>query len=112
MAIECSVASIVVALIARTETEKTGQRNFGVAGAYLHRLPKTAQALNDFVEPREDFFIRRVRWTESTFIQESRCPTYHQFEVRAGTRTKTGSAPKVQAAIHSALRNLQSVVAA
>jgi len=79
---------------------------------HLHKLPNTAEALNLFVETRERFLIRRVRWTESLFHQEGRCPTHHQLEVRAGTRTKTGRAPNVQAAIHSALRNLQSVVAA
>lgn len=75
---------------------------------HLDKLPKTALALGKFVESREEFLIRRVRWTESTFVQERRCPTRHQFAVRAGTRTKTGDARQVQAAVNIALRNLEN----
>lgn len=75
---------------------------------HLDKLPETDLALSKFVESREEFLVRRVKWTESIFVQERRCPTPHQFVVRAGTRTKTGDTHHVQAAVKAALHNLQS----
>jgi hypothetical protein len=74
----------------------------------LSKLPKTAQALNVCLESREDFLIRRVNITQSYFQSLGRCPTYHQIDVRAGTRTKNGQNPRVRKALESALENLQA----
>ena len=75
---------------------------------HLDKLPATASALKEFVESREEFLVRRVKWAESSFKQERRCPTRHQFVVHAGTRTSTGKARRVQSAINQALQNLQN----
>jgi hypothetical protein len=75
----------------------------------LDKLPETASTLKKCVESREEFLVRRVKWAESSFMQESRCPTVHQFLVQAGTRTITGKARDVQAAIERALQNLQNL---
>jgi hypothetical protein len=70
---------------------------------HLDKLPKTSLALQKYVESREEFLIRRVRWAEAWFIEEGYCPTPHQFAVRAGTRTKSGSAATVQHAMEISL---------
>jgi hypothetical protein len=74
----------------------------------LDKLPKTAKALNRFVESREDFFIRRVRWTELLFVQERKRPSYCQFIRTAGLQTLSGKGARLQAAVNSACRNLQA----
>jgi hypothetical protein len=76
---------------------------------HLDKLPETASALRRCVESREGFLVRRVKWAESSFRQERRYPTRHQFTVHAGTRTVTGNARHVQTAIQRALQNLQSL---
>jgi hypothetical protein len=73
---------------------------------HLDKLPETASTLTKCVESREEFLVRRVKWAESSFMQERRCPTRHQFVVHTGTRTRTSNAPKVQSAISQALQNL------
>jgi hypothetical protein len=73
---------------------------------HLDKLPETSRALRQYVESREEFLIRRVRWAESSFLKEDYCPTRHQFEVHAGTRTTSGSARRVQEAIDISLVNL------
>jgi hypothetical protein len=76
---------------------------------HLDKLPETASTLKRCVESREEFLVRRVKWAESSFRQERRCPTRHQFVVHAGTRTSTSKARQVQSAINQALQNLQSL---
>ncbi len=73
----------------------------------LDKLPKTSWALKRCLESREDFLIRRVDFARKHFMKEGIYPTRHQFDVRAGTRTKNGDAPQVQKAIEIALANLQ-----
>lgn len=73
---------------------------------YLDKLPETSHALQQHVESREEFLIRRVNWAELSFIKEDYCPTRHQLEVRAGTRTTSGSVHSVQEAIDTSLANL------
>ena len=73
----------------------------------LDKLPETACALSNCFESRENFLFRRVCWTEEYFIGKQHCPTLHQFDVRAGTRTKLGGAPQVRRAIEVALTRLQ-----
>lgn len=75
---------------------------------HLDKLPETASTLRKCVESREEFLVRRVKWAESSFRQERRCPTRHQFVVHAGTRTRTSEAHQVQSAINQALQNLQN----
>ena len=74
----------------------------------LRKLPKTAHALEFCLESREDFLIRRVNITQNYLQSLGRCPTYHQIDVRAGTRTKNGQDPRVRKALESALENLQA----
>jgi hypothetical protein len=73
----------------------------------ISKLPKTSQALALCLESREDFLVRRVKITESHFRSLRRCPTYHQIEVLAGTRTKSGQDPGLRKALETALQNLQ-----
>jgi hypothetical protein len=73
----------------------------------LDKLPKTSCALSNCLESREKFLVRRVNLTEKHFIGIRRCPTSHQFDIRAGTRTKLGGAPQVRRAIEVALTRLQ-----
>jgi hypothetical protein len=73
----------------------------------LSKLPKTSQALALCLESREDFLVRRVKLMESHFQSLGRCPTYHQIDVRAGTRTKNGQDPRVRKALETALEKLQ-----
>ncbi len=73
----------------------------------LSKLPQTADALTNSLESREEFLIRRVRITEAHFQSLGRCPTYHQFDIQAGTRTKNGQRRIVRKAIERALEHLQ-----
>lgn len=73
----------------------------------LHKLPLTTVALAETLESREQFLIRRVDATRDHFQKLQLCPTTHQFEVRAGTRTKTGQYAIVRRAIKKALGTLQ-----
>lgn len=75
----------------------------------LDKLPKTAKALDRFVESREDFFIRRVGWTELLFVQEQKRPSYHKFTRRAGLQAPFGKSARLQAAVNSAFRKLQEM---
>lgn len=72
----------------------------------LDKLPQTARSLAKSLESGEDFLLRCVKWAEDCFREEGKCPTRHQFEVRAGTKTKTGSAFRVQQAIDVATERL------
>lgn len=74
---------------------------------HLDKLPRTAKALDKYLETTEDFLIRRVKWAEDCFSEEDIYPTRLQLTVRAGTRTKTGSAPRVQSAIDNAIERLR-----
>lgn len=73
---------------------------------HLDKLPKTSSSLSKCLEPREDFLVRRVSWTEQYFVGMRRCPSLRQFDVRAGTRTKLGGTPQVRKAIEAALTRL------
>jgi hypothetical protein len=72
----------------------------------MDKLPQTARAFNKALELGENFLLRCVKWAEDSFYEEGVCPTRHKFEVRAGTRTKTGEASKVQRAIDVAMKRL------
>jgi len=74
----------------------------------LHKLPKTAKALNRFIESADSFYIRRVKWTGSLVEQEGRCPTYHGFTRRAGLQHVIGRSSQIEAAATSTFRNLQA----
>jgi hypothetical protein len=73
----------------------------------LHKLPRTSKILKDYLEPVEDFLIRRVRWAEAQYAQRGSCPTRSYFEVCAGTRHKSGRTPAVQSIIDAALERLK-----
>jgi len=73
----------------------------------LYKLPLTKSALAESLEPREKFLIRRVQTTTDYFQRLRVCPTRHQFEVKAGTRTMTGQHRGVRVAIKRALKTLQ-----
>lgn len=75
----------------------------------LNKLPQTAKALTKSLESGEDFLLRCIRWAEDCFREEGRCPTRHQFEVKAGTKTKTGSAARVQQTIDVAIERLSKI---
>jgi hypothetical protein len=75
---------------------------------HLDKLPKTAKTLNRFVESPEDFFIRRVGWAESLFVQERRRPSYSQFTRKAGVQTLIGKSARLQAAVNSAFQHLHT----
>ncbi len=74
----------------------------------LDKLPKTSRLLSKCLESREDFLVRRVSLMEKYFIGKRHCPTLHQFDVRAGTRTKLGGAPQVRKAVEAALTRLEN----
>jgi hypothetical protein len=73
----------------------------------LHKLPLTKSGLAESLESRETFLIRRVQTTTDYFQRQHVCPTRHQFEVRAGTRTMSGRHYEVRVAIERALKTLQ-----
>lgn len=74
----------------------------------LDKLPKTSSSLTKCLESREDFLVRRVSLTEKYFSGKQHCPTLHQFDIRAGTRTKLGGVPQVRKAIEAALTRLEN----
>lgn len=73
----------------------------------LYKLPLTKSALAESLESREKFLIRRVQTTTDYFQRLRACPTRHQLEVKAGTRTTTGQHHGVRVAIKRALKTLQ-----
>lgn len=76
----------------------------------IDKLPLTAKALEKCIESNEDFLIRRVKWAEGYFCKNGITPTRHQFSVKAGTRTTSGSTPRVQEAITVSLERLRQRV--
>jgi hypothetical protein len=74
----------------------------------LSKLPYTEYALKTCLESREDFLVRRVKFAKDYFQSSGKCPTPHQFNVHAGTRTTNGQEPRVRKAIEQALRELNS----
>lgn len=72
----------------------------------LAKLPRTADAMNLALESGERFLLRCVEWAEACFCEEGTLPTRHKFEVKARTRTQTGSALQVQRAIDLAMERL------
>jgi len=74
----------------------------------LHKLPLTSKALDDCLEPVEEFLIRRVRWAEEYYFQKGVFPMRSYFEARAGTRHKSGKRPAVQSEIEAALGRLNT----
>lgn len=74
----------------------------------LDKLPLTAKALVENLEPLEAYMIRKVDWATKFFVQKGRCPTRLQLMVKASVRNAAGQAPIVQDAINIAMAKLEA----
>ncbi len=71
---------------------------------HLEKLPLTAKALNEAVETRDAFAVRKVLWTVDRYRQEQVYPTRWQLVKRAGVERLATSAI-AQEAIYKALES-------
>jgi hypothetical protein len=74
----------------------------------LDKLPLTAKALAENLEPLEAYMIRKVEWATEFFIQEGKCPTRLQLMVKASVRNAAGWTPIVQDALNIAEAKLEA----
>jgi Tn7-like transposition protein D/TniQ len=72
----------------------------------INKLPRTAEIVKKYVEPRERFMLRKVKWAEEQCRSEGIFPTRYQFIMLAGALNTTGKTRKVQDAIDAALKSL------
>lgn len=77
---------------------------------HLQRLPLTAKVLGEVAESREEFAVRRVKWTADRFRQEHLCPQEWELVRRAGLRPEVRQLPVVKEAIAVALKSLAAAV--
>lgn len=73
----------------------------------LDKLPRTAKALNHYVESLEDFVLRQIKWAEEQYLKEDTYPSRLRFEMRAHTRNETGKMPEMQCAVDASLERLR-----
>jgi hypothetical protein len=73
---------------------------------HLDKLPRTAEALEEQIESREAYAVRRVWWTAIEFAQKNIYPEQWQLIGRAGVARLAGS-PQVKDAIDAALQALE-----
>jgi hypothetical protein len=71
------------------------------------KLPLTFTALNEVVETRTDFALRRIRWAEERLREEEDALTFAKVARRAGINHQMWYVPEVKAAIEAALISLQ-----
>lgn len=76
---------------------------------YLDRLPRTREALLNYLESSFDFSVRKIIWAEEQYITEGVCPTRNQFMHRAVLLNKTGQAYETQSMVDAVLMRLQDL---
>ncbi len=69
----------------------------------LAKLPLTFTALNEVVETKTDFALRRIRWAEERLSEEDGVLTFGKVAQRAGINHRMWYVPEVKAAIEAAL---------
>ena len=74
--------------------------------AGMNRLPLTTQVLQEVVETREAFALRRIKWTLDRYIEERSCPRQWQFLDRAGLEVQILQIQSVQQAFEAAVNML------
>jgi hypothetical protein len=74
----------------------------------LDKLPMTAKVLDEVVETREEFAVRRIEWATNLFIQENINPSWSQLALRAGVY-ELKDVPVVKEALNVALETLSSL---
>lgn len=76
---------------------------------HLDKLPVTKALLQQRVEDREAFALRRVAWACARFMEEGVCPPRWQLVRRAGLRPETEALPAVTRALQVALGVVDSL---
>lgn len=71
------------------------------------KLPLTFTTLNEVVETKTDFAIRRIRWAEERLREEGGALTFAKVAQRAGINHQIWYVPEVKATIEAALISLQ-----
>jgi Tn7-like transposition protein D/TniQ len=71
------------------------------------KLPLTFTTLNEVVETRTDFALRRIRWAEERLREEDGVLTFAKVARRAGIDHQMWYVPEVKAAIEAVLISLQ-----
>jgi hypothetical protein len=71
-----------------------------------HKLPLTSATLDRYLEPYEDYLVRRVRWAADFYLEVGIRPTLYQLKRRAGVHYGKEKLPKVKNAIETALESL------
>lgn len=72
---------------------------------HISRLPKTSRLLEDVVETREEFAIRRIQWTTKKYQEEQCAPSRWQFIKDSGIE-RLASLPQIKEAISTSLHKL------
>src|ERR1700749_544092 len=73
----------------------------------LSKLPLTVEALEEVVETRVEFAIRRIRWAADCFRQENILPALSTLGLRSGINHSIWYVPEVKAAFEAALSALR-----
>lgn len=77
-----------------------------------NKLPLTSQVLEQVVETREAFAIRRIRWAAECFRVDNLCPTQWQLvKFAGGLAPELAALPQVLVAIATAVQSLEPEVA-
>jgi hypothetical protein len=77
--------------------------------SFLRKMPRTADLLKTHIESTEDYFVRRIRWTEEGFRKDGVVPMRSAFVTRAQIRRYLVSGNKVICqAMEDALARLTS----
>jgi len=73
---------------------------------HLDRLPRTAKALDELIETRESFAVRRVRWVAEQYRQDHMHPTRWELVKKAGIE-RVAMLPAVKEAVEAELQVLR-----
>lgn len=73
----------------------------------LSKLPQTAKALEEVVETRVEFAIRRIHWAADCFRQKNILPALSTLGLRSGVNHSIWYVPEVKAAFEAALLSLR-----
>jgi hypothetical protein len=72
---------------------------------HLHRLPMTARLVEDFVETRAAYALRRVQWAVKQFEEEQYAPKRWELIKKAGIE-RVMAMPQIREAVENALQQL------
>lgn len=72
----------------------------------FQKLPLSMKALDEVVETREDYIIRKIKWAAEAYRQEGIRPEYQKLLARARVCRKTAKVPNVKDAINRAIRGI------